>query len=141
MPAMLRSLSTSRERGKCFLSRIGHCHSLLRRRLSAIETRVIRPRPRTRANKRPRRLRQHKWSLQSAWSMTTCSPYLIKKDDPGVPIIICSINRCYFYNTVCDTRLGVNIMAKVGPYLCAAAVGRGVLLLCGWDSEKCPYPD
>jgi len=41
------------------------------------------------------------------------SPHLIKKDDSGVPTILCSINRCYFYNTVCDTRLGVNIMAKV----------------------------
>jgi len=41
------------------------------------------------------------------------SPHLIKKDDPGVPTILCSINRCYFYNTTCDTGLGVNIMAKV----------------------------
>ena len=41
------------------------------------------------------------------------SPHLIKKDDPGVPTILCSINRCYFYNTVCDTGSGVNIMAKV----------------------------
>ena len=40
-------------------------------------------------------------------------PHLIKKDDLGVPTILCSINRCYFYNTVCDTRLGFNIMAKV----------------------------
>ena len=41
------------------------------------------------------------------------SPHFIKNDDPSVPTILCSINRCYFYNTVCDTRLGVNIMAKV----------------------------
>jgi len=41
------------------------------------------------------------------------SPHLIKKDDPGVPTILCSINRCYFYNTVCDTGSGANIMAKV----------------------------
>jgi len=41
------------------------------------------------------------------------SPHVIKKDDPGVPTILYSINRCYFYNTVRDTRLGVNIMAKV----------------------------
>jgi len=41
------------------------------------------------------------------------SPHLIKKDDLGVPTILCSINRCYFYNTVCDTGSGVNIMAKV----------------------------
>jgi len=41
------------------------------------------------------------------------SPHLIKKDDPGVPTILCSINRCYFYNTVSDIGSGVNIMAKV----------------------------
>ena len=41
------------------------------------------------------------------------SPHVIKKDDPGVPTILYSINRCYFYNTVRDTRSGVNIMAKV----------------------------
>jgi len=40
-------------------------------------------------------------------------PHQIKKDDSGVPTILCSIIRCYFYNTVCDTRLGFNIMAKV----------------------------
>jgi len=28
------------------------------------------------------------------------SPRLIKKDDPGVPTILCSIIRCYFYNTL-----------------------------------------
>jgi len=41
------------------------------------------------------------------------SPHLIKKDDLGVLTILCSINRCYFYNTVYDTGSGVNIIAKV----------------------------
>ena len=41
------------------------------------------------------------------------SPHLIRKDNLGVLTILCSINRCYFYNIVCDTRSGVNIMAKV----------------------------
>jgi len=41
------------------------------------------------------------------------SPHLTKKDDSGVSTILCSINKCYFYNTICDTRSGVNIMAKV----------------------------
>jgi len=41
------------------------------------------------------------------------SPHLINKDDLGVSTILCSINRCYFYNTVHDTGPGVNIMAKV----------------------------
>jgi hypothetical protein len=41
------------------------------------------------------------------------SLHLIKKDDPSVPTILCSINRCYFYNIVCDTGSDVNTMAKV----------------------------
>jgi hypothetical protein len=41
------------------------------------------------------------------------SPHLIKKDDPGVPTIECTINRSFFQKVICDTKLGVNIMAKV----------------------------
>jgi hypothetical protein len=41
------------------------------------------------------------------------SPYLLKRDDPGVPTIECTINRSFFQKAVCDTRSGVNIMAKV----------------------------
>jgi hypothetical protein len=41
------------------------------------------------------------------------SPHLIKKDDPGVPTIKCTINRNSFQKAVCDTGSGVNIMAKV----------------------------
>jgi hypothetical protein len=41
------------------------------------------------------------------------SPYLLKRDDPGVPIIECTINRSSFQKTICDTGSGVNIMAKV----------------------------
>jgi hypothetical protein len=41
------------------------------------------------------------------------SPHLIKKDDPGVPTIKCTINRSSFQKAVYDTELGVNIMAKV----------------------------
>ena len=41
------------------------------------------------------------------------SVHLTKKDDLGVPTILCSINRYYFYNNNCDTGSGVNIMAKV----------------------------
>jgi hypothetical protein len=40
------------------------------------------------------------------------SSYLIK-DDPGVPTIECTINISSFQKAVCDTRSGVNIMAKV----------------------------
>ena len=41
------------------------------------------------------------------------SPFLTKKDDPGMPSIHCSINGCNFYKTLCDTGSGVNIMAVV----------------------------
>jgi hypothetical protein len=41
------------------------------------------------------------------------SPYLLKRDNPGVPTIECTINRSSFQKADCDTRSGVNIMAKV----------------------------
>ena len=60
--------------------------------------------------------------METTWMVTTVhreydnllkSPHLIKKDDPGVSTILCSINRCYFYNTIYNTRSSVNLMAKV----------------------------
>jgi hypothetical protein len=41
------------------------------------------------------------------------SPYLLKRDDPGVPTIECTINRSSFQKAVYDTGSGINIMAKV----------------------------
>jgi hypothetical protein len=41
------------------------------------------------------------------------SPYLLKRDDLGVPTIECTINRSSFQKAVCDTKSGVNIMVKV----------------------------
>jgi hypothetical protein len=41
------------------------------------------------------------------------SPYLIKKDNPGVLTIECTFNRSSFQKAVCDTGSGVYIMAKV----------------------------
>ena len=41
------------------------------------------------------------------------SPFVTKKDDPGMPSIFCSINGYNFYKTFCDTGSGVNIMAAV----------------------------
>jgi hypothetical protein len=41
------------------------------------------------------------------------SPYLLKRDDPGVPTIECTINRSSFHKAIYDTGSGVNIMAKV----------------------------
>jgi len=52
---------------------------------------------------------------------------LIKKDDLGVPTILCSINRYYFYNTICDTRSGVNICEGINLYTLTARLGPGDL--------------
>jgi len=41
------------------------------------------------------------------------SPFLIKKDDPGVPSIECTINRYSFQKTLYDTGFDDNIMAAV----------------------------
>jgi len=51
------------------------------------------------------------------------SPHLMKKDNPGVPTIQCSINRCSFNKTVNYTGSSVNIMAKVkGPNMARGGV-------------------
>jgi hypothetical protein len=41
------------------------------------------------------------------------SPYLLKRDNLGVPTIECTINRSSFQKDVCDTGSGINIMAKL----------------------------
>jgi hypothetical protein len=40
-------------------------------------------------------------------------PFLVKKDDPGVPTIECTINQKIFRNTFYDIGSGANIMSKV----------------------------
>jgi hypothetical protein len=40
-------------------------------------------------------------------------PFLVKKDDPGVPTIECTINQKILRNTFCDIGSGANIMSKV----------------------------
>jgi hypothetical protein len=71
------------------------------------------------------------------------SPYLLKQDDPGVPTIECTINQRIFHKTFCNTRSGVNIMAKVTyeylfvPHLCAAADGGPNILIPSGDSKGC----
>jgi hypothetical protein len=39
--------------------------------------------------------------------------FIVKKDDPRVPTIECTINQKIFRNTFCDIGLGANIMSKV----------------------------
>jgi len=75
--------------------------------------------PRKRTNRRNRT--KQMWT-ESAKMVTTVqggqdrrfkSPFSIKKDDPGVPIIKCTINGYSFQKTLYDTRSDVNIMAAV----------------------------
>jgi hypothetical protein len=39
--------------------------------------------------------------------------FLVKKDDPRVPTIECTINQKIFHNTFCDIGSDANIMSKV----------------------------
>jgi hypothetical protein len=52
-------------------------------------------------------------TLRSEYNHLLASPFLAKKDDPGVPTIKCTIGQRIFHNTFCDIVLGVNIMSKV----------------------------
>ena len=52
-------------------------------------------------------------TLRSEYDHFLASPFLAKKDDPGVPTIECTIRQRIFHKTFCDIGLGVNIMSKV----------------------------
>jgi hypothetical protein len=51
--------------------------------------------------------------IQLVYDHLLASPFLEKKDDPGVPTIECTIGQKIFHKTSCDIRSGVNIMSKV----------------------------
>ena len=52
-------------------------------------------------------------TLRSEYDHLLASPFLAKKDDPGIPTIGCTIGQRIFHKTFCDIGLGVNIMSKV----------------------------
>jgi hypothetical protein len=52
-------------------------------------------------------------TLRSEYDHLLASSFLAKKDDPGVPMIECTIGQRIFHKTLCDIGLGVNIMSKV----------------------------
>jgi len=75
--------------------------------------------PRKRTNRRNRN--KQKWT-ESAKMVTAAQggrdrqlklPFLIKKDDPGVPSIECTINGYSSQKTLYDTGSDINIMAAV----------------------------
>jgi hypothetical protein len=52
-------------------------------------------------------------TLRSEYDYLLTSPFLTKKEDPGVLTIECTIGQRIFHNTFCDIGSGVNIMSKV----------------------------
>jgi hypothetical protein len=51
-------------------------------------------------------------TIHTEYDHLLVSPYLLKQDDLGVPMIECMINQRIFHKTY-DTGSGVNIIAKV----------------------------
>ena len=51
-------------------------------------------------------------TLRSEYDNLLASPFLFKKDDPGVPTIECTIGQRIFDKTFCDIGSGVNIMPR-----------------------------
>ena len=52
-------------------------------------------------------------TLRLEYNHLLASPFLAKKDDPGIPTIECTIGQRIFHKTFCDIGSGVNIMSKV----------------------------
>jgi hypothetical protein len=52
-------------------------------------------------------------TLWSEYDHLLASPFLTKKEDPGIPMIECTIGQRIFHNTFCDIGSGVNIMSKI----------------------------
>jgi hypothetical protein len=76
--------------------------------------------PKKKNNRRRNKAKQQREDL--VWMVNTIeteydhfllSPYLTKKDDPGVPTIDCKIEESTFYKTFCDIGSSVNIMSTV----------------------------
>ena len=52
-------------------------------------------------------------TLRSEYNHPLASPFLTKKEDPGILTIECTIGQRIFHNIFCDIGSGVNIMSKV----------------------------
>jgi hypothetical protein len=52
-------------------------------------------------------------TIRTEYDHLLTPPFLVKKDDPGVPTIECTINQKIFHKTFYDMGSGVNIMSKV----------------------------
>ena len=84
------------------------------------ETTVTKKRNNQRRRKNKARLPQEESvkminTLQLEYDHLLDSPYLTKKDGPGVPTIECTIGQRIFHKTFCDIGSGANIMMSTGP--------------------------
>jgi hypothetical protein len=52
-------------------------------------------------------------TIKTEYDHLLSPPFQVKKDDPGVPTIKCTINQEIFHKTFCNMGSGVNIMSKV----------------------------
>jgi hypothetical protein len=52
-------------------------------------------------------------TIRSEYDHLLIPPFLVKKDDPRVPTIECTINQRIFHKTFCDIGSSVNIISKV----------------------------
>jgi len=52
-------------------------------------------------------------TLQTNYDHLLVPPFLEKKEDPGAPMIECTIGQRIFHKTFCDIGLDINIMSKV----------------------------
>jgi hypothetical protein len=51
-------------------------------------------------------------TIRTEYDHLLTPPFLVKKDDLGVPIVEWAINQKIFHKTFCDMGSGVNIMSK-----------------------------
>jgi len=52
-------------------------------------------------------------SVNTEYDHLLAPPYIIKREDLGVPTIECTIKQMVFPKTFCDTGSEVNVMSKV----------------------------
>jgi hypothetical protein len=112
---MLKSISLSRVEMKDSLSRTKHCNLLLihKRRTYTRQQKKKTNRRRNKAKQSPTESVKIINIVHMEYDHLLISPYLLKQDDPGIPTIKCMINQRILHKTFCDTRSGVNIIAKV----------------------------
>jgi hypothetical protein len=73
-------------------------------------------RRKNKANQSPKETANIINTIQSEYDYLLAPPFLAKKDDPGVPMIECTIGQKIFHKTFCNVGSSVNIMSKLVTY-------------------------